>query len=147
MSSIVEKTVISKPIDSLWEQILDPASFVESFSDAYGFSYDVLPAKFSDGGVLRFEMSRWYVGQEWLLEIAIHEERHQIVLNQKLGPFKKWKLSLSLEEHGEDQCLVTEALNYKMKFSVLGGIVDDLFLRRDLKLQLKTHQNFLRSKS
>lgn len=147
MSSIVEKTVISKSVVELWEQVLDPATFVESFSDSYGFLYDVLPSAFVDQGILRFEMSRWYVGQEWVLEVNINEDRHELVLNQKTGPFKKWRLKLGLEDHGDGQTLVTESLNYKMKFSILGGIVDDLFLRRDLKLQLKTHQSYLRSKS
>ena len=63
MSSIVEKTVISKPVPELWEEILDPATFVESFSEAYGYQYDVLPVKFTHGGKIRVEMSRWYIGQ------------------------------------------------------------------------------------
>lgn len=147
MSSILEKTVITKSVDELWELVLDPATFVESFSDNYGFQYDVLPSKFVNGAVLSFEMSRWYIGQEWKLEVNLREDTKDLFLSQVHGPFKKWRLHIKVEDHGDGQSLVTESLIYKMPYSVLGGIVDDLFFRRDLRQQLKSHQSFLRAKA
>ena len=144
MAIITEKSVVAASIDNLWEYVLDPAHFIDSFSEAFGFYYESLPIKFTEIDELKFEMHRWYVAQEWIIEVDVRDSTKEIILTQTHGPFRRWRYLLKLEDHGEGQCLLIESIDYKMKFSILGGLVDDLFLKSDLKNQLKKRHEYIK---
>ena len=143
MAHIIEKRILSGDIESRWQQLLDPAQWVESLSNSYGFYYEQLPARFADRQELKFEMSRWYIGQAWRIGVELKEEKKQILLTQKEGPFARWRYHLQLEIHDKDSCLLIESIDYKMRFHLIGGLIDDLYLKQDLQLQLKRRQAVL----
>lgn len=146
MANITEKSILPGSLENRWQQCLDPANLMDSFASFYGFYYDSLPISFEDVSELSFEISRWMIGQEWKLSVDVREDIHQIILTQLHGPFKRWRYIIKLEKHDDEQTLLVESLSYKMKFSVLGGLVDDLFLKAELREQIRSRQESLVNK-
>ena len=63
---------------------------------------------------------------------------------QTKGPFKHWKLITRVSDHGENQSLIQHIIKYEMPYSIVGSLLDDLFVKNEIQEQIGHFQAYLR---
>ncbi len=73
---------------------------------------------------------------QWIARITEFETNHYFADVQDKGPFKSWHHRHALREEtraGVEGTLVRDVINYEVGFGFLGGIVNALFVRRQMQ--------------
>lgn len=91
------------------------------------------------GSEYRFVMTRYGLSQPVLLRVEEVWKNSRLTYRQVEGLFADWIHTMKFEDHGEDQTLVTDYIDYRLPMGILGYLADDLFVRKDV-------ENFLGSR-
>tara|TARA_Y100001960_G_C14714907_1_gene849083 strand:+ start:1092 stop:1553 length:462 start_codon:yes stop_codon:yes gene_type:complete len=115
----------------------------EFFSDA--FNLELLTPKFlnfriltpppiniKEGTIIQYKISLFGVPMKWKTEIEKFEPENLFVDNQVKGPYSLWHHTHIFEET-ENGTLMTDIVNYRLPFGILGRIAHTIFVRRTLK--------------
>jgi ligand-binding SRPBCC domain-containing protein len=85
------------------------------------------------GAEFEFTMTRFGFTQPVRLRVEDVLKGSRITYRQAEGLFADWIHTSKFEDHGENQTLVTDFVDYSVPFGLFGHLADDVFLRRDLK--------------
>lgn len=97
-----------------------------------------------EGTVLRWRLSRFGVSFDWSIRIESIESDEKVAVSQRVGPFEEWVLTQELFEHGERATKIKDTIEYKLAFGLIGCLLDDLVVRRELKKILESrHEKIL----
>lgn len=104
------------------------------------------------GAEYEFMMTRFGFSQTVRLRIEDYLKGSRLTYRQSEGLFADWMHTIKFEDHGENQTLVVDYVDYKVPFGLVGYLVDDLFVRRDMKQILtrrleSAKKTFLRKQS
>ena len=101
------------------------------------------PVKIGVGAEYDMEVSRFGIPQ--LISIRIEElrENEQVSFAQTVGFFKKWTLTVKLQEHSQDETRVQFLLNYELPMGIAGKLFDDIYFSKYLKSAFETVVNQL----
>ncbi len=89
------------------------------------------------GAEYEFLMTRYGLSQTVRLRIEDFLKSSRLTYRQTEGLFQEWVHTMKFEDHGENQTLVTDYVDYRVPFGLIGYLADDLFLRRDLRTILE----------
>jgi ligand-binding SRPBCC domain-containing protein len=85
------------------------------------------------GSEFLFLMSRYGVEQPIRFVVDRLVTGNSFAYRQVSGVYARWIHTMKFEEHGPNQTLVTDIVEYEIPFGILGRIADDFFIRHDLK--------------
>jgi ligand-binding SRPBCC domain-containing protein len=88
-----------------------------------------------------FLMTRFGVEQKVRYRVEKFVLGNQLVYRQTEGFFSEWTHSIKFEDHGLNETLVTDLVDYDLPFGLIGKVMDDLWVRSDLKKMLKSRLN------
>lgn len=90
------------------------------------------------GAEFEFSMSRYGFSQGVRFRVEDVLKGSRLTYRQTEGIFADWIHTSKFEDHGEQQTLVTDFVDYTLPFGLFGYLADDIFIRRDLKNLLET---------
>lgn len=85
-----------------------------------------------------FSMTRFGLSQPVRLRVEDVLKGSRLTYRQSEGLFRDWIHTSKFEDHGDQQTLVTDFIDYSVPFGLFGHLADDLFIRRDLKSILES---------
>ena len=137
MSKFMCSEIIHSKPSKVFDVLTEPyllSEWVEGF-----FDVEVLaaPQKIQAGVEMHFLMKRFKVSQEVHVDVLEYKKGQKMILSQKEGLFEKWSYSVFVRPQtlsgDREATLVREICDYQLPMGLLGNLVDDLYVRRDLE--------------
>lgn len=85
------------------------------------------------GSEAHFNMTRIGLTQSIRLRIEDVLRGSRLTYRQVEGLFSAWTHTMSFEEHGEKETLVTDLVDYQLPLGLLGFLADDLLVKGDMR--------------
>ncbi len=85
------------------------------------------------GSEFLFLMTRFGVEQPVRLVIDRLVTGISLTYHQQSGVYSQFVHTMKFEEHGLNETLVTDFVEYELPFGILGRLADDFFVKADLK--------------
>jgi len=98
---------------------------------SFEITNDPAPKMF-EGQIITYKVSPfWGIKMPWMTEIRTVKENSYFIDEQRFGPYSLWHHRHSFEEI-EGGVLMTDEVNYKLPFGVLGDVAHALFIKKKL---------------
>ena len=85
------------------------------------------------GSEFLFLMSRFGIEQPIRFVVDRMVLGNSMTYRQMSGVYSRFTHTMKFEEHGQNETLVTDLVEYELPFGLLGRIADDFWVRKDLK--------------
>lgn len=132
MAHIQVSALIPASRTQVYDYMAQPENLSASFVGKLDVELKRAAERMTRGSEYQFEMSRFGLSQNVTFAVEECLRGVRLSLRQKEGLFADWHQTTRFEEHGPEQTLVTEFVEYKLPFGILGFVADDLLLRKDL---------------
>ncbi len=117
-------------------EVFDHYSHIENLLNALPHSIKAETTgpvpKFEKGVEFEVRGTRYGVSLLWSGIIEDFEKDHYYIDRQIDGPFSLWIHTHKFEDHASGT-LVTDLIEYDLPFGLFGKLLDDLYVRRELK--------------
>lgn len=139
MSHIQVSSLISAPRDKVFAMLSQPQVLQEAWRQDVEVELLSDQDSYGKGSEVVFRMTRFGISQPLALRIEEWQPPAQMTLKQVEGPYKHWVQKFKLESHSESATLVTVTVDYGLPFGLFGHLLDDLYIRSELKRLLQLH--------
>ena len=87
----------------------------------------------TEGSEYSFVMTRFRVSQRVRWKVSEVVKGSRVTYSQVEGIFPRWEHTLFFEDTGEGGTEVIDRLDYRLPFGILGLVISDLIVRKDLQ--------------
>jgi ligand-binding SRPBCC domain-containing protein len=143
MSYVNVSTVIPATPDKVYAYIADMNNLAALMPDDLQLKLTSPIVEMARGAEFEYELKRFGFSQVWGTKIEELTPEKTIVERQVLGFFHSWVNTYNFEAHGEASTLMTNIVEFTMPLGLIGRLLDDLYVRRDLCRILETAQRKL----
>lgn len=81
---------------------------------------------------IHLNMTRFGLTQSVRLKVEDALRGSRLTYRQSEGLFSSWVHTMKFDDHGERETLVTDIVDYRIPFGILGYISDDLIWKKDM---------------
>lgn len=145
MSHIQHSVLIPVHRNDLFEFISDYKKRVRLLPPDILLELTSIPSDLKNNANYDFKMNRFGLSYSFSLNIENINLRVGFTEKTHGGIFSSWSNTFQLEEQKNNSTLLTNIIEYKLMFGVLGTLVDDLWLKNDMKRILQFSQTKLLS--
>lgn len=146
MSHIREVTLLKGPVLSVYNYITDIKHVHEQMAGRIDVELLSDPdQKLQKGHDFHFVMTRFGLSQEIHIQVEEASVGHRLRYRQTQGLFLSWNHLMEFEAHDAEYTKVTDTIDYQIPFGIVGHLLDDLLIRRDIQEILKGRSRFLKS--
>ncbi|OFZ12411.1 MAG: hypothetical protein A2Z20_06595 [Bdellovibrionales bacterium RBG_16_40_8] len=117
----------------VFDYLTSPANLTEQLSGHIAVKWQNPGVELKPGSEFLFLMSRFGIEQPIRFVVDRMILGNSITYRQVSGVYARFTLTTKFEEHGQNETLVTDLLDYEIPFGIVGRIADDFFIRSDLK--------------
>jgi ligand-binding SRPBCC domain-containing protein len=117
----------------VYNYLTNPANLAEQLQGQIEVKLQNPGVEVKQGSEFLFLMSRFGVEQPIRFVVDRLVIGNQFTYRQVNGVYARFVHTMRFEEHGQNETLVTDLVDYEMPFGILGRIADDFFVRSDLK--------------
>lgn len=130
MNSIISKRIINADIDTIWSHIED-VTLIENWHPGVDNTEQLSVNKIGVGAIRR---CNFYDGSEAVEEIISVTDNYQIKINIRefKAPMSRFISTWQLVKTKQGKTEITVVTEYKMKFGLVGRIMDKLFIRHKM---------------
>lgn len=121
---------INRPLDEVWTFFSRPENLNEITPEDMSFQIltDLNREQMYEGMIIRYKVSPVPgLTFDWVTEITHIEARRYFIDEQRFGPYAFWHHQHHFEER-EGGVYMRDILHYKVPFSIIGTMVDALFV-------------------
>ena len=130
--------------DTIFDYITDMQKYTALFPKGIHFTLLSSATKMKKGVEYEFQLKRFGFSRNWVTRINAYKKGEYFVEVEQSVLFDNWRHECRLEEHGEKKTLMVDHIEYAVGFGLIGKLVDDLWLRRDLRqIYEHIHQRLL----
>lgn len=122
-------------VDELWDFISNPKNLKLITPDYMGFDIisEEVPDKMYEGMIISYKVSPLLgIKSTWVTEITHVKDRKYFVDEQRMGPYKIWHHQHFLEENSKGT-LMKDIVSYQPPFGFIGGIANELIIKKKLE--------------
>lgn len=138
MSHVQIQQIIPASRMDVFRYLSNPEFLPQQFSGLIGVKWQNPGIEFKLGSEFLFVMERYGIEQPIRFRVDKLVAGNSFSYQQLEGFFSSWSHTIKFEDHGADQTLVTDLVDYEVPFGLFGRLVDDFWWREDLKRILKT---------
>jgi len=121
----------------VFKQLTSPENLSEHLQGLIDVRWQNPGIEVKPGSEFLFLMSRFGVEQPIRLVVDRMVLGNSITYRQASGVYARFIHTMKFEDHGQNETLVTDLVDYEMPFGILGRLADDFFVNRDLKMILE----------
>lgn len=146
MSHIREVTLLKGSVLSVYNYVCSPSTIAEQLSDKIEVELlsEVSPTLIK-GNDFHFLMTRFGLSQEVHIQIEEASVGNRLRYRQTQGLFLNWVHTIEFEAHDAEYTKLTDTIDYQLPFGIVGFLLDDLVVRRDIKAILKAREAKLKN--
>lgn len=138
MAHIQCAKVISANKFDVYNYLTNPECLAELLKDHIEVTWQNPGIEVKQGCEFLFLMSRFGIEQPVRFVVDRLVIGNQMTYRQVSGVYARLIHTMKFEEHGQNETLVTDLVDYEMPFGILGRLADDFYGRADLKRILET---------
>lgn len=132
MSHLRCSRVVPAPRSTVFDYLLQPKNLSYLLEEHIQVDPINMEAPLKVGSEFSFSMSRFGLSQNVRLRIERVVVDQTVTYRQVEGLFAKWVHTQQFENHGTHHCLVTDIVDFQLPFGLVGYLLDDLLIRRDM---------------
>ena len=133
MAQLRQSETIPFSRKEVFNLLTDPHQMPPLLKDKIDVEVMTEAVELKEGSEYSFIFTRFKISQKVRWEVKELVKGHRITYRQIEGIFPKWEHTLSVEDKGSGKTEVVDQVEYQLPFGVLGLLVNDLILRKDLK--------------
>lgn len=133
MAHLQVSAIIPGPRNEVFDLICAPDRLPHLLADRIEVQMTKGAETLRRGAEYEFLMTRFGFAQSVRLRVEDFLKGSRLTYRQAEGLFADWIHTMKFEDHGENQTLVIDYVDYKVPFGLMGYLADDLFVRRDMK--------------
>ena len=133
MAHLQVSAIVPGPRSEVFDLICAPSQLPYLLADHIEVQVTRSADVLKRGSEYEFLMTRFGFSQAVCLRIEDYLKGSRLTYRQSEGLFADWVHTIKFEDHGEQQTLVIDYVDYKLPFGLVGYLADDLFVRRDMK--------------
>ncbi|MGE0763773.1 MAG: hypothetical protein AB7N80_10890 [Bdellovibrionales bacterium] len=141
MAHLEISAIVPGPRSEVFEVVCAPEKLALLLADRIDVQMTRSAEALRRGAEYEFLMTRFGFSQPVRLKVEDYLKGSRLTYRQSEGLFADWVHTIKLEDHGENQTLVTDYVDYKVPFGLVGYLADDLFVRRDMRQILANRLN------
>lgn len=117
----------------VYAYLTNPANLADLLQDTIEVTWQNPGVEVKQGSEFLFLMSRYGIEQPVRFVVDRLVIGNQLTYRQLSGVYARLIHTMKFEEHGQNETLVTDLVDYEMPFGILGRLADDFFARGDLR--------------
>ncbi|MEQ1665534.1 MAG: hypothetical protein ABL927_09190 [Bdellovibrionales bacterium] len=125
--------IVSGSKFEVFDYLTSPAMLCEQFRGLIDVKWQNPGIELQQGAEFLFLMTRFGVEQPVRLVIDRMVVGNSLTYHQISGVYSKLSHTMKFEEHGQNETLVTETVEYELPFGLIGRMIDDFFVFQDFK--------------
>ena len=129
--------VIPGPRFDVYDYMTSPANLAEQLKEHIEVSWQNPGIELKSGSEFLFLMSRFGVEQPIRFVVDRMILGSQFTYRQVSGVYARFIHTMKFEEQSPNETLVTDWVDYDVPFGLFGRLVDDFFVRKDLRKLLE----------
>lgn len=146
MAHIQSAKVIPGSKFEVYEYLTSPENLAEQLRGLIEVKWQNPGVEIKPGCEFLFLMSRFGIEQPIRFVVDRMVLGHSLTYRQVSGVYARFVHTMKFEDHGQNETLVTDLVDYEVPFGLFGRLADDFFIRRDLKKLLEARLEVARKK-
>jgi ligand-binding SRPBCC domain-containing protein len=126
---------------TVYDYLTSPQNLAEQLADLIEVKWQNPGVDVKAGSEFLFLMSRFGIEQPIRFVVDRLVAGNSLTYRQVSGVYTKFTHTMKFEDHGNNETLVTDLIEYEVPFGIFGRLADDFFIRDDLKKILETRLN------
>jgi ligand-binding SRPBCC domain-containing protein len=133
MGHLQTSRLIPAPVGDVYRHVVNPEHLTQWLAPEIEVEFpETLPVlREQSEFVVRFRRFNKTVEGRFRVEEMVPRER--VTYRQISGLFKSWRHTQVLRAHDDKTTLLTDLVDFKLPYGIVGSLVDDLFATRDLE--------------
>lgn len=141
MAYVQFSSVIPQKRAIIFSYITDMNKYITLFPNDLSITLVTPAAKMKVGAEYEFQLKRFGFSHSWTTKIDAYKKNEYFVECETSFIFQNWRHECRLKDHGDKSTLLVNHIEYTVGFGLIGKLLDDLWLRKDLKHIVNcTHQ-------
>lgn len=117
--------------------LANPAHLSEQLEGCIEVTWENPGVEVKQGSEFLFNMTRFGIAQPIRFLVDRVVTGHSLSIRQINGVYARFVHTMKFEEHGQNETLVTDFVDYDVPFGILGRIADDFWVRNDMQKLLE----------
>lgn len=117
----------------VFDYLAKPANLAEQLEGHIDVKLQNPGVELAPGSEFLFLMSRFGIEQPIRFVVDRMVIGNSLSYRQVSGVYTRFMHTMKFEEHGQNETLVTDFLEYELPFGIFGRLADDLFIKSDFK--------------
>lgn len=117
----------------VFDYLTSPQNFEELVANHFEAKWQNVGVQVQPGAEFLFLMTRFGVEQPVRFVIDRMVVGNSLTYRQLSGIYARFVHTMKFEDHGLNETLVTDLVDYELPFGIFGRMADDFFARGDLK--------------
>lgn len=143
MAKVQIESVIPICAAKLSKYMSKPVNWLDNLPRDIQLNKKQVPNDFKEHQSITFELLRFGITRNFSFVTEYNKLPEKLELRQITGIYKKFNIISKIKDHGEEQSLLIDLVEYELPFGLLGTLVDDVFWKKDLKYMIKERHELI----
>lgn len=145
MGHVQVSRLVPSPPRALFNFLVNPENVPETVAGSLRIEFARTPPVLAPGMEVEAVVTRYGIAVRAIFRIETWEDGHRLSYRQVAGFLRSWEHSLQVDEHDAHTSRLTEVISFRMPLGLIGSLLDDVFVRRDVERGLMMRQNRIAS--
>ena len=133
MAYIQFSSIIPQKRPIVFSYITDMSKYVTLFPKDLSLTLMTPATKMKVGAEYEFQLKQFGFLHSWTTEIDAYRKNEYFVEYETSFLFQNWRHECRLKDHGDESTLLVNYIEYTVGFGLIGKLLDDLWLRKNIK--------------
>ena len=133
MSYIQFSSMIPQKREIIFDYITDMNKYITLLPNDISLSLVTPAQKMKVGVEYEFQIKQFGFSRSWTTKIDAYKKNEYFAESEVSFVFQSWRHECQLQDHGEQNTLIVNHIEYTVGYGIIGKLVDDVWLRQDIK--------------
>ena len=133
MAYIQFSSIIPQKRDMIFNYITDMNKYITLLPNDICLSLVTAAPKMKVGVEYEFQIKRFGFSRSWTTKIDAYKKNEYFTESEISFVFQSWRHECRLQDHGDQSTLMINHIEYTVGYGLIGKLVDDMWLRKDIK--------------
>lgn len=133
MGHIQTSRLIPAPVGEVYRHVVNPEHLTQWLAPGIEVEFPEPIPVLREQSEFRVRLRRFNKTVEHVFRVEEMKPRERVTYRQVSGFFKAWRHTQLLRVHDDQTTLLTDLVDFKLPYGILGTLTDDLFAHRDIE--------------
>ena len=133
MAYIQFSSIIPQKRDVIFSYITDMNKYITLLPSDISLSLVTPAQKMKVGVEYEFQIKRFGFSRSWTTKIDAYKKNEYFAESEISFVFQNWRHECRFQDHGDQNTLIVNHIEYTVGYGLIGKLIDDIWLRKDIK--------------